>query len=71
MTQQVNSSRLFNASCFALITTAFSFSIRAGILSQLGTEFNLTAAQLGLVNSDSNAVRPIATCYPPGLFVKA
>lgn len=51
MTQQVNSSRLFNASCFALITTAFSFSIRAGILSQLGTEFNLTASQLGFVNS--------------------
>lgn len=51
MTQSVNSTRLFNASCFALITTAFSFSIRAGILSQLGTEFNLTAAQLGLVNS--------------------
>ncbi len=51
MTQTVNSSRLFNASCFALITTAFSFSIRAGILSQLGTEFNLTASQLGFVNS--------------------
>jgi putative MFS transporter len=51
MSQPINSSRLFNASCFALITTAFSFSIRAGILSQLGTEFNLTAAQLGLVNS--------------------
>jgi MFS family permease len=51
MTQTVNSGRLFNASCFALITTAFSFSIRAGILSQLGAEFNLTAAQLGLVNS--------------------
>ncbi len=51
MTQTVNSSRLFNASCFALITTAFSFSIRAGILSQLGTEFNLTAEQLGFINS--------------------
>ncbi|MDQ6480805.1 MFS transporter [Dyadobacter sp. LHD-138] len=51
MSQPINSSRLFNASCFALITTAFSFSIRAGILSQLGTEFNLTAAQLGLINS--------------------
>jgi MFS transporter, putative metabolite:H+ symporter len=51
MTQSVNSSRLFNASCFALITTAFSFSIRAGILAQLGTEFNLTAAQLGFINS--------------------
>ena len=51
MSQSVNSGRLFNASCFALITTAFSFSIRAGILSQLGTEFNLTAEQLGFINS--------------------
>jgi MFS transporter, putative metabolite:H+ symporter len=47
----VNQNRLFNASCFALITTAFSFSIRAGILSQLGTDFNLTAEQLGFINS--------------------
>ncbi|WP_439557572.1 MFS transporter [Dyadobacter sp.] len=51
MTQTVNSDRLFNASCFALITTAFSFSIRAGILSQLGTEFGLSAQQLGFINS--------------------
>ena len=51
MTQTVNSSRLFNASCFALITTAFSFSIRAGILPQLEAEFNLTAEQLGFINS--------------------
>ncbi|MCE7066824.1 sugar MFS transporter [Dyadobacter sp. CY326] len=51
MTQTINSDRLFNASCFALITTAFSFSIRAGILPQLGVEFNLTAEQLGFINS--------------------
>jgi MFS transporter, putative metabolite:H+ symporter len=38
-------------SCFALITTAFSFSIRAGILPQLGKEFGLTAEQLGFINS--------------------
>ncbi len=47
----VNQNRLFLASCFALITTAFSFSIRAGILSQLGIEFNLSAEQLGFINS--------------------
>jgi putative MFS transporter len=51
MTQTVNSDRLFNASCFALITTAFSFSIRAGILPQLGAEFGLSAEQLGFINS--------------------
>ena len=51
MNPTVNQSRLFNASCFALITTAFSFSIRAGILPQLATEFGLSAEQLGFINS--------------------
>src|SRR4051812_47936584 len=46
-----NKNRLFYASCFALITTAFSFSIRAGILAQLGRELNFTAHQLGFINS--------------------
>lgn len=51
MNQTVNPSRLFLASCFALITTAFSFSIRAGILPQLGSELGLSAEQLGFINS--------------------
>lgn len=51
MTQNVNANRLFYASCFALITTAFSFSIRAGILTQLGTELQLDPVQLGTINS--------------------
>ena len=46
----VNNDRLFMASCFALITTAFSFSIRAGILPQIGADFGLTATQLGFIN---------------------
>lgn len=50
-TIMLNKTRLFNGSCFALITTAFSFSIRAGILPQLGQEFNLSAEQLGFINS--------------------
>jgi MFS transporter, putative metabolite:H+ symporter len=51
MNQTINANRLFWASCFALITTAFSFSIRAGILTQLGTELNLDTVQLGTINS--------------------
>lgn len=47
----INDKRLFYASCFALITTALSFSIRAGILPQLGEELSLTAEQLGRINS--------------------
>ncbi len=51
MVQSINKDRLFLGSCFALITTAFSFSIRAGILAQLGTNFNLSGEQLGWINS--------------------
>ena len=50
MNQTVNANRLFLASCFALITTAFSFSIRAGILPQLGKELDLTNEQLGQIS---------------------
>ncbi len=46
-----NANRLFYGSCFALITTAFSFSIRAGVLPELGEAFDLTAKQLGDINS--------------------
>jgi predicted MFS family arabinose efflux permease len=51
MTEHLNKSALFYGSCFALITTAFSFSIRAGILPQLGDQFGLSAEQLGFINS--------------------
>ncbi|MEM9831924.1 MAG: MFS transporter [Bacteroidota bacterium] len=51
MNENINKNALFYGSCFALITTAFSFSIRAGILPQLGEEFGLTAEQLGFINS--------------------
>lgn len=46
-----NKNRLFYASCFALITTAFSFAIAAGILDQLKTELGLTASQAGIATS--------------------
>lgn len=46
-----NNLMLFYASCFAVITNAFSFSIRAGILPQLGEELSLSGEQLGYINS--------------------
>ncbi|WP_297695061.1 sugar MFS transporter [uncultured Eudoraea sp.] len=49
--RKINSQRLFYGSCLALITTALSFSIRAGILPQLGEELSLSAEQLGFINS--------------------
>ncbi|WP_209329031.1 MFS transporter [Lunatimonas salinarum] len=51
MNENINRSALFNGSCFALITTAFTFAIRAGILPQLGEQFGLNAEQLGFINS--------------------
>ncbi len=46
----INDKKLFYGSCFALITTAFSFSIRAGVMPQLETELGLSATQLGFIN---------------------
>ena len=43
--------KLFYASCFAVITNAFSFSIRSGILPQLGEELKLSGKELGYINS--------------------
>lgn len=51
MNENVNKSALFNGSVFALITTAFTFSIRAGILPQLGQAFGLSAEELGFISS--------------------
>ena len=51
MNENVKKSALFNGSCFALITTAFTFSIRAGVLDLLGKEFGLSAEQLGFISS--------------------
>lgn len=48
---EANKQKLFYASCFALITTALSFSVRAGILPQLGEELSLSAEELGHINS--------------------
>ncbi|MDQ8203909.1 MFS transporter [Pelagicoccus sp. SDUM812003] len=56
----VNPSKLFTASCLALIVTAMSFAIRAGILSELSAEFTLTDLQLGWINSMSVIGFPVA-----------
>ena len=58
---EVNRKRLFNASCIALTVTAMTFAIRAGILSQLGTDFGLSDRQLGFVNQMAFLGFPLAT----------
>ena len=56
----INKSRLFLASCVALIVTSMTFAIRAGILGDLAGEFGLTDAQLGHVNSMAFYGFPVA-----------
>ncbi|RYC71617.1 MFS transporter [Spirosoma sordidisoli] len=68
MNLTINRSRLFNASCFAIITTAMAFAIRAGVLTQLGKEFNLTAQELGYVNQMAFLGFPIAMIFGGPLY---
>jgi MFS family permease len=49
MEQTINRSSLFWASCLSLLVTSLSFGIRAGILNQLGAEFNLSTGELGTI----------------------
>jgi MFS transporter, putative metabolite:H+ symporter len=61
MKPQVNRDRLFLASCFALITTAFAFAIRAGILNELNQSLHLDDKQLGWINALAIFGFPVAT----------
>ncbi len=49
MQANINRNQLFVASCLSLLVTSLSFGIRAGILSKLGTDFNLNASQLSTI----------------------
>lgn len=50
MTHTPNPSRLFRASCLALIVTAMSFILRGGAMGAWTSEFNLTHEQAGWIN---------------------
>jgi MFS family permease len=53
-------SKLFWASCLAMLVTALSFGIRAGILNRLGVEFQLNASQLGSITATAFWGFPLA-----------
>ena len=55
-----NRDRLFLASCVALVVTAMTFAIRAGVLTQLGDEFGLDNRSLGYINSMAFYGFPVA-----------
>ena len=60
---EINKNRLFLASCVSLLVTSMTFAIRAGILTQLGTDFGLTDTQLGFVNAMAFLGFPLATIF--------
>src|SRR5215213_4571212 len=47
----MNPSRLFQASCVALIVTAMSFALRGAAAAAWASDFNLTNEQVGWINS--------------------
>ena len=49
MEKLLNKSRLFNASCIALVVTALTFSVRAGMIGDWSAEFGLTNTEVGWI----------------------
>jgi MFS family permease len=68
MENSYNANRLFIASCLALLTTAFAFGIRAGIMNDLVADMNLTDTQLGWINFMGIFGFPIATLVGGPLY---
>jgi len=68
MSLTIDRSRLFLASCFALITTAFAFAIRAGIMNNLALDFGLSDTQLGWIQFMGIFGFPIATLIGGPLY---
>jgi len=58
--QTINRTQLFRASCLSLLVTSLSFGIRAGILGDLGTKFELNASQLGTITATAFWGFPLA-----------
>lgn len=56
----INPNRLFAACCVALITTAMTFAIRAGIMTELSATFQFTDTELGWITSMAFFGFPVA-----------
>src|SRR5690554_3244428 len=56
----IQRSKLFWASCLALMVTGLSFGIRAGILNQLAIDFHLNASELGIITATAFWGFPLA-----------
>ncbi len=60
MNNNINRSQLFVASCLALLVTSLSFGIRAGIIDQLGSQFNLDRSQQATITATAFWGFPLA-----------
>jgi MFS family permease len=56
----VHRNQLFTASCLALLVTSLSFGIRAGILNDLGVQYQLNASELGTITATAFWGFPLA-----------
>lgn len=59
----IHPQRLFIACCVALIVTAMTFAIRAGILTELSVKFNFNNTELGWINGMAFLGFPIAMMF--------
>lgn len=57
----INRSRIFSASCVALMVTAMTLGVRAGIMTELAGTFNLSDSQLGWIAGMAFLGFPVAT----------
>tara|TARA_R110000850_G_scaffold145408_26_gene267591 strand:- start:2417 stop:3646 length:1230 start_codon:yes stop_codon:yes gene_type:complete len=60
---EVHRTKIFTASCVALIVTAMTFAIRAGILGDLASSFDLSNTQLGYINGIAFLGFPVAMMF--------
>ncbi len=60
MSVSIQRNELFVASCLSLLVTSLSFGIRAGILGTLGTQFHLSASELGTITATAFWGFPLA-----------
>jgi fucose permease len=58
--QTINRTQLFRASCLSLLVTSLSFGIRAGIMGDLQSKFNLNASELGTITATAFWGFPLA-----------
>jgi MFS family permease len=58
--KEVNKNKIFLAACVSLVVTSMTFAIRAGILTQLGTDFQISNEKLGWINSMAFLGFPLA-----------